>query len=249
MDPEPYDALAVELSSYQLHWSHSLSPHAAAVLNVAPDHLSWHGDLAATPPARADLPRRRSRASTTWRTRGPARWSRRRRSSRAAGRSASPWASRRGHARSRGRRAGRPGFRRGARAQRGRAGPGLRRPTAAPHNVANALAAAALARAHGVAGELGTAALQVPAGPAPRRDGRPLSRGWVRRRLQGHEPPCRAGVIGGLRPRRVARRGLAKGADFDDSCAAAGSAARRRAVRGGPRPDRGASRDTPPRCR
>ncbi|WP_420158617.1 UDP-N-acetylmuramoyl-L-alanine--D-glutamate ligase [Nocardiopsis sp. CNT-189] len=37
------DVLAVELSSFQLHWSESLRPHAAAVLNVAPDHLDWHG--------------------------------------------------------------------------------------------------------------------------------------------------------------------------------------------------------------
>ncbi len=43
LDPEPYDVLAVELSSHQLHWSHSLSLHSAAVLNVAPDHLEWHG--------------------------------------------------------------------------------------------------------------------------------------------------------------------------------------------------------------
>ncbi|MFT4187304.1 MAG: UDP-N-acetylmuramoyl-L-alanine--D-glutamate ligase [Aeromicrobium sp.] len=43
MDPEPYDVLAVELSSYQLHWSASLSCEAAAVLNVQPDHLDWHG--------------------------------------------------------------------------------------------------------------------------------------------------------------------------------------------------------------
>jgi UDP-N-acetylmuramoylalanine--D-glutamate ligase len=42
---EPHDVLAVELSSFQLHWSHSLAPHAAAVLNVAPDHLDWHGSL------------------------------------------------------------------------------------------------------------------------------------------------------------------------------------------------------------
>jgi UDP-N-acetylmuramoylalanine--D-glutamate ligase len=46
MDPEPYDVLAVELSSHQLHWAASLSAEAAAVLNLAPDHLSWHGDLA-----------------------------------------------------------------------------------------------------------------------------------------------------------------------------------------------------------
>lgn len=42
---EPYDVLAVELSSFQLHWSKSLAPLAAVVLNVAPDHLDWHGSL------------------------------------------------------------------------------------------------------------------------------------------------------------------------------------------------------------
>ncbi|HEU4676295.1 MAG TPA: UDP-N-acetylmuramoyl-L-alanine--D-glutamate ligase [Motilibacteraceae bacterium] len=42
---QPYDVLAVELSSYQLHWSHSLRPEAAAVLNLAPDHLDWHGGM------------------------------------------------------------------------------------------------------------------------------------------------------------------------------------------------------------
>ena len=36
-------ALAVELSSFQLHTTHSLSPLAAACLNLAPDHLDWHG--------------------------------------------------------------------------------------------------------------------------------------------------------------------------------------------------------------
>ena len=46
MNPEPFDVLAVELSSYQLHWSSSISAEASTVLNVAPDHLDWHGDLA-----------------------------------------------------------------------------------------------------------------------------------------------------------------------------------------------------------
>lgn len=45
MNPEPFDVLAVELSSYQLHWSSSISAEASVVLNVAPDHLDWHGDL------------------------------------------------------------------------------------------------------------------------------------------------------------------------------------------------------------
>lgn len=39
------DVLAVELSSFQLHFTHSMSAQAAAVLNVAPDHLDWHGSL------------------------------------------------------------------------------------------------------------------------------------------------------------------------------------------------------------
>ncbi|MFZ5870797.1 MAG: UDP-N-acetylmuramoyl-L-alanine--D-glutamate ligase [Actinomycetota bacterium] len=47
LDPRPYDVLAVELSSFQLHWSHSIAPRASACLNVAPDHVDWHGSLAA----------------------------------------------------------------------------------------------------------------------------------------------------------------------------------------------------------
>ena len=43
MDPEGPEVLAVELSSYQLHWSSSLAAESAAVLNIAPDHLDWHG--------------------------------------------------------------------------------------------------------------------------------------------------------------------------------------------------------------
>lgn len=43
MNPERFDVLAVELSSFQLRWSSSISAEAAAVLNIAPDHLDWHG--------------------------------------------------------------------------------------------------------------------------------------------------------------------------------------------------------------
>ncbi len=42
MDPEPYDVLAVELSSFQLHWTYSMRAESAAVLNVAEDHLDWY---------------------------------------------------------------------------------------------------------------------------------------------------------------------------------------------------------------
>ncbi len=40
-----HEVLAVELSSFQLHWQKSLRPKASVVLNVAEDHLDWHGDL------------------------------------------------------------------------------------------------------------------------------------------------------------------------------------------------------------
>ncbi len=49
-DPEGFDVLVVELSSYQLHWVNrnrggELSPYSAACLNIADDHLDWHGSL------------------------------------------------------------------------------------------------------------------------------------------------------------------------------------------------------------
>jgi len=47
MSEPRYDVVAVELSSFQLHWSSSVRAHAAAVLNVAPDHVDWHGSLEA----------------------------------------------------------------------------------------------------------------------------------------------------------------------------------------------------------
>ena len=46
-DPEGFDVIAVELSSFQLHWSYSLSPLASVCLNVAEDHVDWHGSYAA----------------------------------------------------------------------------------------------------------------------------------------------------------------------------------------------------------
>ncbi|MBM7775788.1 UDP-N-acetylmuramoylalanine--D-glutamate ligase [Actinokineospora baliensis] len=40
-----HTVLAVELSSFQLHWQSSMRAHAAAVLNLAEDHLDWHGSM------------------------------------------------------------------------------------------------------------------------------------------------------------------------------------------------------------
>jgi UDP-N-acetylmuramoylalanine--D-glutamate ligase len=42
----PGDLLAVELSSFQLHWAPSLRPEAGVVLNIAEDHLDWHSSMA-----------------------------------------------------------------------------------------------------------------------------------------------------------------------------------------------------------
>ncbi|HSE09763.1 MAG TPA: UDP-N-acetylmuramoyl-L-alanine--D-glutamate ligase [Nocardioidaceae bacterium] len=42
MDPTPYDVFAVELSSFQLHYTDSMAAESAAVLNVAEDHLDWY---------------------------------------------------------------------------------------------------------------------------------------------------------------------------------------------------------------
>jgi len=45
--PAGLDVIGVELSSFQLHWSSTLAPQAGAILNLADDHLEWHGDFAA----------------------------------------------------------------------------------------------------------------------------------------------------------------------------------------------------------
>ena len=43
LDPEGFDVLALELSSFQLHWTEHLDCEAAVVLNISADHLDWHG--------------------------------------------------------------------------------------------------------------------------------------------------------------------------------------------------------------
>lgn len=53
LDPDPYDVIAVELSSFQLHWSRELAPDVGVVLNIAEDHLDWHGSMAAYATAKA----------------------------------------------------------------------------------------------------------------------------------------------------------------------------------------------------
>ncbi|HET9897214.1 MAG TPA: UDP-N-acetylmuramoyl-L-alanine--D-glutamate ligase [Streptosporangiaceae bacterium] len=54
-EPEPYEVVAVELSSFQLHWSSTIAPRAAALLNVAAHHLDWHGTFEAYAAAKARI--------------------------------------------------------------------------------------------------------------------------------------------------------------------------------------------------
>jgi UDP-N-acetylmuramoylalanine--D-glutamate ligase len=59
-EPEPYDVLVVELSSFNLHWMPrtgpgAVVPLAAACLNVADDHLDWHGSRQAYVEAKATV--------------------------------------------------------------------------------------------------------------------------------------------------------------------------------------------------
>jgi UDP-N-acetylmuramoylalanine--D-glutamate ligase len=51
-EPDGWDVLVVELSSYQLHWmeqdrADQVSPAASVCLNIADDHLDWHGSAEA----------------------------------------------------------------------------------------------------------------------------------------------------------------------------------------------------------
>ena len=56
-----YDALAVELSSFQLEGIESLHPRAAAILNLTPDHLDRYPTLEAYADAKAAIFARQSR--------------------------------------------------------------------------------------------------------------------------------------------------------------------------------------------
>jgi len=54
-DPQGYDAIVVELSSFQLERLGEISPYASACLNLADDHLDWHGGFDAYRAAKAKV--------------------------------------------------------------------------------------------------------------------------------------------------------------------------------------------------
>ena len=53
MDPEPFDVLAVEVGAPQLPFVHTVSPHAAVCLNLAEDHVDFFGSFRAYRDAKA----------------------------------------------------------------------------------------------------------------------------------------------------------------------------------------------------
>ncbi|QSB17196.1 UDP-N-acetylmuramoyl-L-alanine--D-glutamate ligase [Natronosporangium hydrolyticum] len=55
VDLTGHEVLAVELSSQQLHWSQTLAPQIGAWLNLADDHLEWHGGRAAYAEAKSAI--------------------------------------------------------------------------------------------------------------------------------------------------------------------------------------------------
>ncbi|HEY9478130.1 MAG TPA: UDP-N-acetylmuramoyl-L-alanine--D-glutamate ligase [Microbacteriaceae bacterium] len=54
-DPEGFDALVIELSSFQLHYTRHIAPYASVCLNLADDHLDWHGSTQAYRDAKAKV--------------------------------------------------------------------------------------------------------------------------------------------------------------------------------------------------
>ena len=229
-------------------------PLAAAVLNVAPDHLDWHGSLEAYAADKGRVyEQHRGRLRLQRRRPGDrAAGARGRRRRRAAARSASPSASRGRHAR-RGRRpAGRPGLRRGAaRARAAELGTVVRRarrsrrttsPTRWPPRRWPAPTACRPAAVRdGLRGFRPDA--------APDRARRRRRRGHLRRRLQGDQPARRRRVAGGLRPGRLGRRRARQGRRLRRPGARSrAAAARRGAARPRPRGDRRRARATRARC-
>ena len=54
-DPAEFEALVVEMSSFQLHHTKYFEPLVSAVLNVADDHLDWHGTFDAYAAAKGKI--------------------------------------------------------------------------------------------------------------------------------------------------------------------------------------------------
>lgn len=54
-NPEGFDFLVVEISSFQLHYMQAPKPWVSAILNIAEDHIDWHGSFAKYVEAKAKV--------------------------------------------------------------------------------------------------------------------------------------------------------------------------------------------------
>jgi UDP-N-acetylmuramoylalanine--D-glutamate ligase len=55
MAPEKFDYLVLELSSFQLHWLQDAQFLSSAILNIADDHVDWHGSFDAYASAKISI--------------------------------------------------------------------------------------------------------------------------------------------------------------------------------------------------
>ena len=217
-DPAGFDALVVELSSHQLWYlglqsgPDPVSPHASVCLNLADDHLEWHGSFDAYRDAKAHV-YDSTRVACVYNKADAATMRMVEDAEVVDG------------ARAIGFDLGVPGpsdfgvvdgilvdrafleDRRTSALEITTVEDLERFGLAAPHMVANVLAASALARSLDVPPAAIRHALRdLPARPAPHRGRRDRRGHHVGRRLEGDEPAC-----GGILPRRLPGRGLGRG--------------------------------------
>ena len=237
MNPEPYDVVAVELSSHQLYWSDSLSAalRGGAQRRTRPPLVARRHAIATPRPRRRSTSTPSSRPSTTSRTR----------STRTMVEEAEVVEGCRAigftHGNPRDRHGGggrrrdrRPRFHRGTRAQRRRAR--ARRPTSrrARRTTSRTRSPRPLSPdpSASTASSVRRGAPVVHPRPAPDRAGGRRRRGPVRRRLEGDQPTGGAGLTPLVRRRRLGRRWSGQGRDVRRGGAAGSrTAARSRAAR------------------
>ena len=257
MDPEPYDVLAVELSSFQLHYTDSMSAQAAAVLNVAEDHLDWYASMAEYAADKGRIYERVQRACV-YNVADPVTEQLVREADVVEG------------ARAIGFTLGMPGVgmvgvvediladrafveqRETSAAElctlADLAAPGHHRPRPA-HRPERAGGGRPGACPRGQPGRGPRRAARLPPRRPPDRPGRRAGRHHVGRRLQGHQPARRAGLAARLRPGGVGGRRAGQGRVVRrPGPRRRRAAARRRTARPRPRPDRGGACATRAGC-